>query len=190
SSFFIEDVSFGGDFGLYENNISATAALGLLAVAAEMVGTVDEQSGKFFGAGVNFELRNPDDAGSRLTFDEIIALLNAKKFLYADGGFIDGSVEGGLGLSLALRPDGALGGLPLSESLGAITITAGSDIYNWLLGMPTPEIVFDGGAWQDVLASLQNLSFDDIIAILRQVVGVLQNLEGTAEVFDFKIPVI
>ncbi|MDT8405613.1 MAG: hypothetical protein RQ738_13680, partial [Sulfuriflexus sp.] len=34
------------------------------------------------------------------------------------------------------------------------------------------------------------MSFDDIIAILRQVVGVLQNLEGTAEVFDFKIPVI
>ncbi|MHC1764379.1 MAG: beta strand repeat-containing protein [Verrucomicrobiia bacterium] len=318
SSFFLENVSFGGNFGLYENEVAATASLGLLAVTAEMTGTVDEETGKFFGADVDFDLVNPLDGSARVTVDEIVAAIKAKQFLYQPGvgssGFVDGVVSGGLGLTLALKPDGALGGLPITSDLGSVAISAQSP--NWLLAPPsltnpfgfalsnqplagsgvtvgisgnvlnqdmifvlsqtigsktfaTPVIVraadtalnltaadletdIQGAINQatarlqrlvqkaggsetvatvdavvsdttvtfttatavdlrglyldinfnkpagldDLLASLKSLSFDDIIAILQTIVGMLQSLDGSddgsplASVFDFNIPVI
>src|SRR5262249_9112036 len=50
--------------------------------------------------------------------------------------------------------------------------------------------------FDELLNSLKNLSFDDIVAVLRIVVGMLQQLDGTssgtplADVFNFKLPVI
>jgi outer membrane protein OmpA-like peptidoglycan-associated protein/Ca2+-binding RTX toxin-like protein len=148
STFFLEDVSFGGNFGLFEDNISATASLGMLGVTADLEATVDAPSGKFFGADVDFDLINPVDGTSRVTIDDLLDAINAGKFLYdvndqgssivdgeeiPDTGFIDGVVAGGLGFNLVLAPDGAIAGLPLN--LGSMSISAQSP--NWLLSPPS-----------------------------------------------------
>jgi hypothetical protein len=203
-SFFLEDVSFGGNFALFENGISATASLGPLAVVAEAEGTVDADTGKFFGADVNLALRSPLDAGTRVTIDEILNAINDKKFLFVEGeeggtladpatGFIDGSVGGGLGLTLTLSPAGlSIPGLP--ATLGELSISVEST--NWLTSLPTPQIELDAGGLQELLESLKNLSFDDILAVLRMVVDMLRSLDGKddgsplAEVLGFKLPVI
>jgi len=41
TQFFLEDVRFGGNFGLFANDISATASLGILGITASAVGTLD-----------------------------------------------------------------------------------------------------------------------------------------------------
>jgi len=336
-SFFLEDVSFGGNFGMFENNVAATASLGLLAVKADMTGTLDLTTGKFFGADVSFDLINPVTGADRITVDQIINAINDKKFFFQAGeaggtiddpatGFVDGVVAGGLGLTLALKPDGAIAGLGnVFGDLGSVAISAESP--NWLIAPPslsnpfgfaklnqsladpghtvsaglpssgvltqdmffvlsqtidslafaTPvvvraadtagnltgadlqadiqaavdkavariqhladqaaspgtagtadsiEVTVTGGnvkfkslddhdataenlrglfvgidfnkpaGLEDLLDSLKDLSFDDILAVLQMVVGMLQNLDGSsdgsplADVFDFKIPVI
>jgi Ca2+-binding RTX toxin-like protein len=191
SSFFLEDVSFGGNFGLFENEIKATASLGLLAVTADMTGTVDLLTGKFFGADVDFDLINPVDSTSRITVDQIINAINDKKFLFQAGeaggtfadpatGFIDGTVAGGLGLTLALKPDGAISGLPVS--LGSIAISAQSP--NWLLSPPTLTNPFAfaktdqslGGLGVAVsttgLASPSGVLSKDMVFVLSQTIGI------------------
>ncbi|HSB85601.1 MAG TPA: hypothetical protein VLD86_04800, partial [Ilumatobacteraceae bacterium] len=40
-TFFLDDVSFGGNFGLFANDVTATASLSLLAVQATGIGTLD-----------------------------------------------------------------------------------------------------------------------------------------------------
>jgi hypothetical protein len=41
TEFFLEDVRFGGNFGLFTNDLSATASLGFLGIKANAVGTLD-----------------------------------------------------------------------------------------------------------------------------------------------------
>src|SRR5690606_36086355 len=72
SSFFVEDVTFGGNLGLFENGIEATASFGLLSLVATATCNVDESTGKFFGADVNLAIVNPDDGASRVTVDAIV----------------------------------------------------------------------------------------------------------------------
>ena len=60
TQFFLEDVSFGGNFGLFLNDVSATASLGILAITATADGTITDPTGdKSFKADVKFDLRNP-----------------------------------------------------------------------------------------------------------------------------------
>ena len=109
---------------------------------------------KFFEANVDFDLRNPlvlasHEDSDRVTIDLLADAINDGQFLFnaADievggiggkaedpaTGFIDGTVAGGMGLILALRPDGFLSGLP--ANLGSIEIKV--DDPNWLAALPT-----------------------------------------------------
>ena len=65
-------MSLGGNFGLFENNIEATASLGPLALKAELVATVDEATGKFFAADATFSLVNPVDGAGRVYINDIV----------------------------------------------------------------------------------------------------------------------
>jgi hypothetical protein len=105
--------------------------------------------GKFFGANVNFALKNPVDGGNRVTVEGIIEAINDGKFLFdiddiggddenPGTGFVQGSISGGLDISLALAPDGAIAGLPLG--LGGIGVSAQSS--DWLTMPPTPSVTF------------------------------------------------
>lgn len=187
SSFFLEDVSFGGNFGLFENNIQATASLGLLAVTAELNATLDAATGKFFGADVDFDLVDPLTGGTRVTIDQLIEAMNDKKFMFqADEmggtfkdpatGFIDGVVAGGLGLTLNLKPDGAVGDLLPTTSLGSIDIWAQSP--NWLISPPTLSNPFEFALENQDLAApgytistTGNVLSQDMIFALSQTIG-------------------
>jgi hypothetical protein len=228
TEFFLEDVRFGGNFGLFANDLSATASLGFLGIKANAVGTLDAmadgdvqtgsttttvklESGdaeaddyyngyyirvktgdavdileikdyaasgnevtldgtltatpvysgenkttykivkgeRFLDARVDFDLRNPLVAAShedshRVTIGLLTDAINDGQFLFdaADiggteedpaTGFIDGVVDGSMGLILGLRPDGFLSGLP--ANLGSIEF--GIDDPNWLAALPT-----------------------------------------------------
>jgi len=184
SGFFLEDVSFGGNIGLFEDEVSATAALGLLAITAEMDATLDASTGKFFGADVDFDLVNPLNGSSRVDLDLLANALNDKKFLFqADDmggtladpgtGFIDGVVAGGLGLDLTLEPDGIIAGLP--TDLGSIEIWAQSP--NWLLQPPSLSNPFElSKDDQDLGTSTIQLGINpvlsqDLLFVLSQEVG-------------------
>jgi len=144
-SYFIEDARFGGNIGLYENNVSATAALGPLGVTADFESTVDVSSGKFFGADVTLDLVNPLDGTDRVTINALLNAINDGQFLFnaidqggtiADPatGFIDGIVDGGLGFKLNIEPDTSVVDLGLPSSLGFIEVSAQSP--NWLVSSP------------------------------------------------------
>src|SRR5262249_19927230 len=138
------NVHLDGNIGLFENNVTAAASFGPLAVTADASGTLDAPTGKFFGADVSLALVNPVDATSRITVNEIISAITDKKFFFQAGqeggtpthpntGFIDGVVAGGLGLTLSLEPGGPLHGLPVN--FGAVSIDAQSP--NWLISPPS-----------------------------------------------------
>jgi hypothetical protein len=127
-TFFLEDVYFSGEFGVFANDISATASIGFLGVTATLNPTLDVSTGKFIGADVDFGLRNPVDGSTHIGVELIGNAIADGKFLFdaAEGfggsdedpqtGFIDGTIDGGVGLSLDISPDGAFIGLPASIS--------------------------------------------------------------------------
>jgi hypothetical protein len=163
---------------------------------------------KFFGADINFELRDPVHGDTQVTVDQIIDAIRARMFLFDEmlipdpvdysttepvTGFIDGSVGGGLGITLKLEPDGAIAGLPVT--LGTLSLTAHGD--NWLEDVPTPSVDFIAPTgWDDLLDSLRNMSFDNILEVLQLVVNFLRGLDGSdgngaaAGILGFKIPLI
>jgi hypothetical protein len=106
----------------------ATASIGFLGVTATLNPTLDVSTGKFIGADVDFGLRNPVDGSTHIGVELIGNAIADGKFLFdaAEGfggsdedpqtGFIDGTIDGGVGLSLDISPDGAFIGLPASIS--------------------------------------------------------------------------
>ena len=197
--FFLQDVRFGGNFGLFENEIKATAAFGPLALTAEATGTVDEPTGKFFGADVSFELVNPVDSTGRITVNQIIEAIKDKKFFFQPGeaggtlddpatGFIDGVVSGGLGLTLGLKPDGLFSGLPVT--LGSVSIDAQSP--NWLV---SPPLLSNPFAFPDANQSLAAPGASVNLAGLASSAGVLSKdmvfiLSQTIDGQTFATPVV
>ena len=148
-SFFLQDVTFGGSLGLFENNVAAKASLGLLGITADASALsgpgTDAATGKFFGADINFSLRDPIAGGTRITVDQIVNAISAHKFLFdaADQGgtvatphtgFIDGVISGGLGVDLSLHPDGALSGLDMGANPVDLKLSASDP--NFLIALP------------------------------------------------------
>jgi hypothetical protein len=104
---------------------------------------------RFLDARVDFDLRNPLVAAShedshRVTINLLTEAINDGEYIFNAAeiggteedpatGFIDGVVDGSMGLILGLRPDGFLSGLP--ANLGSIEF--GVDDPNWLAALPT-----------------------------------------------------
>ncbi|HXV76086.1 MAG TPA: calcium-binding protein, partial [Candidatus Polarisedimenticolaceae bacterium] len=144
-TFFLEDVHFSGEFAVLAHDITATASVGFLGVKATLDPTLELTGDKIIGADVDFALRNPVDGTTRIGVDLIGNAIADGKFFFdaAEGfggsdedpqtGFIDGTIDGGVGLSLDISPDGAFSGLPASIS-ASLDLKAESP--NWLISPP------------------------------------------------------
>jgi hypothetical protein len=190
-TFFLQDVTFGGSLGLFENNLAAKASLGILGITADASALdgpgTSASTGKFFGADINFSLRDPIAGGTRITVDQIADAISAHKFMFdaADEGgtvqnpgtgFIDGVISGGLGVDLSLHPDGALSGL--ASNLAELKLSAADP--NFLIALPgltdtwgfgaTNKAVSGGISLTTAVATTGQLS-QDLVFVVGQTVN-------------------
>src|SRR6266542_2791632 len=124
------DVHLTGSLQIAIQDVSASASLGFLAVKATAAGTVDPGDWLLSLTG-DIHLKNPLSNGTDQNQIDLAVLGNALRaghFLWVSGdaggtpqtpttGFFSGTLGGGFGVDLALKPDGFLAGL--SDSLNA-----------------------------------------------------------------------
>jgi hypothetical protein len=133
----------GGDLanGVRTYSIEFATDPGLLLEAEGMLEAfaLDDQ---LVVAGIDLALRNPEDAGSRLSIAEIGDSLKARNFLFDSSaiaagqstGVLDGAIAGELGFELSIAPSGFLSGL--DEALN-VAVEVGFGSPNWLVALPT-----------------------------------------------------
>ena len=151
TTFFLENVSLNGIFEVVVPHVTATANFGFLAVSAEGSGALPTSSDqdRLIDLAISLSLKNPlvastDPLTDRISLGVLASAMSDGKFLYdpaATGGtaadpatgFVEGTVSGGIGAALQIKPEGALSGL--ADTLNAsLSIVAQSS--DWLTDPP------------------------------------------------------
>ena len=141
---------------------------------------------------------------NHLDLDVLVAAMSNGKFLYDSSkagiggspsdpptGFFSGTLNGGFGVLLTIKPAGALAGL--DDVLNAqLSVSASSS--DWFQSLPTPSIQFQGPDFDAILAKFQSLDFSSIAQALQLILNFVKGLNqpGTAigDVMSAKLPLI
>ena len=200
SRFFLENVNLTGRLEIVVPKASVTASFGFLAIKASGSGTLPvpntDDKNRLVDLALTLALRNPRVLATHADNDKLdIAVLgnalgDGKLFYDAakagvggsdedpSTGFVLGTLTGGLGAELEIRPAGPLSGL--GKTLNAkLTVTAASD--NWFDHLPAPKVDFTGPDLEAILDNFSTLDFASVIRALRLIVDFLRGLdESTA----------
>ncbi|HVC86095.1 MAG TPA: hypothetical protein VNC40_01565, partial [Gaiellaceae bacterium] len=129
-TFFLKDVSLGGQADIAIQNLGLTATLGFLGISATATGT--ETNGLLLHLAASFSLKNPnvastDAEANTLDLGTLVHAITNGEFFYDSTkagqctgactstnpptGFFSGTVQGGFGVALSIKPAGFLAGL-------------------------------------------------------------------------------
>jgi hypothetical protein len=203
TEFFLQNVSLTGTATLNVPNASMAANIGFLGIEASGSGSISAEA--------SLALKNPLVASGNALEDRIdfMVLANALldgKYLYdptetggtvedPDTGVLDASLSGDLVFHLDIAPTGALSGIAGADADADLSMT----VADWLSAPPSAddlEFSFTGPDWDTVFASFQDLSFDNILGALQELLQMLRTIDGSgggsaiAGVLDYKLPLV
>lgn len=203
TEFFLENVVLTGTAMLNVPTASITANVGFLGIEATGFGSID--------ASASLALKNPLVASgnpleNRIDFEVLANALADGLYLYDSTktggtvedpgtGTLDASLGGNVNFHFDIHPTGAISGIGGASASADLALS----VPDWLTTPPAAgdlDFSFAGPDWDNIISSFQDMSFDDIIGALQQLLQVLRNIDGSggggaiADVLDFKLPLV
>ncbi|HET7129920.1 MAG TPA: hypothetical protein VFJ93_12675, partial [Gaiellaceae bacterium] len=192
-TFYLYDVNLTGSLRVALQDVSATASIGFLALKATAAGTVTSDHW-LVSADITIALRNPlsndPEDQKRIDLAVLAAALRNGHFLWdsaaaggtADSpgtGFFLGTLSGGFGVDLSMKPDGFLQGLAGDTMDAHLHISMEST--DWFTSIPSPDIHWDGPDFDQVLQRFRNLDSASIAQALQLIVNFVRELAHPTE---------
>ncbi len=205
-TFYLDDVTLAAHVRVALQDVSATAALGFLAVKATAAGTINPGSWLLSLDGT-LALKNPlSNSGpdaNRIDLAVLGAALRNGHFLWDSSatngtpdspntGFFSGTLAGGFGADLTMKPDGFLDGL--GDLNAHLTISLQSS--DWFTSFPTPDVHWTGPDFDSVLQRFKNLDAASIAQALQLIVNFVKELahptasNAISDVLNAQLPLI